>query len=513
MTSEQAPLAGPELSDGIDISELPNNRPLLGQVRGQSVILVRSAGEFFAVGATCSHYGGPLADGFVDGETIRCPWHHACFKLRTGEARAPALSPIDCYTTEQRNNRIYVLSKKHNVAKIAGSLLSKVVIVGGGAAGHMAAETLRTEGYHGEIALLSAEADLPVDRPNLSKDFLAGTAPEEWVPLRTPEFFVDNRIDVVLNARVSRIDTAGQQVTTHGGRTFAYDALLLATGAEPVRLDIPGSERSNVHYLRSLAQCRSIIAQASNADAAVIIGASFIGLEVAAALRERGLQVHVVAPDRRPLERIMGPSIGDYIRTLHERHGVVFHLGNTVQLIGDDSATLADGKRVPCKLVVVGVGVKPCLELALQAGLTIDRGIVVNEHLETSVPGIYAAGDIARWPDPHSGRNIRVEHWVVAQRQGQLAAQNMLGQKLVCDIVPYFWSQHYDVTISYVGHAEKWDSIDQTGDPAQGDCTVALRAEEKTLALITIGRDIESLRAEAAFEHGDVAELASFGAR
>lgn len=511
MTSEPAPLTGPVLSEGVDIADLQDSKPLLGHVNGEAVILVRTGDEIHAVSGTCSHYGGPLAEGLVEGRTVRCPWHHACFELESGEAHAPGLNSIDCYDVERRAGRVYVLSKKPSRGRAKPATpLQRVVIVGGGAAGQYAAETLRREGYDGQITLLSADTASPVDRPNLSKDYLAGTAPEEWVPLRPPEFFGNERIELNLNSRVTAIDVAGRSVTTQAGTQYPYDALLLATGAEPVRLNVPGADSPKVHYLRSLDDCRRIIEQLPNTRRVVVIGASFIGLEVAAALRTRELAVHVVAPDRLPLERVMGPTIGEFVRKLHEEHGVVFHLGSHVDSIDADGVVLVDGTRLPCDLVVAGIGVRPNLELATQAGLSIDRGILVNEFLESSVPGIYVAGDIARWPEPHSGQTVRVEHWVVAQRQGELAARNMLGQRRSCDLVPFFWSQHYDVAISYVGHAERWDAVVESGSLTERDYTAVLRSGGKTLAVITIGRDLQSLKAEAAFERRDTAFLAQF---
>jgi NADPH-dependent 2,4-dienoyl-CoA reductase/sulfur reductase-like enzyme len=284
------------------------------------------------------------------------------------------------------------------------------------------------------------------------------------------------------------------------GESIEYDALLLATGASPIQLDIPVTGGARIHYLRSLADSRAIIASAEGKQRAVVIGASFIGLETAASLRSRGLEIHVVAPEKLPLERIMGPQLGTFIKSVHEGKGVQFHLGQTVTSVAARSVTLASGEKIEADLIVAGVGVRPNLELAEKGGLQIDRGIAVNAFLETSTPGIFAAGDIARWPDPHSGHSIRVEHWVVAERQGQVAARNILGQQIPFDYVPFFWSNHYDVPIGYSGHAEKWDTITVDGDPNDGDCAVRFELSGKTLAIATIGRDQENLRAEREME-------------
>jgi NADPH-dependent 2,4-dienoyl-CoA reductase/sulfur reductase-like enzyme len=303
-----------------------------------------------------------------------------------------------------------------------------------------------------------------------------------------------------LGARVAAIDTANRRVQLDDGTRHPFDALLLATGADPVRLDLPGSDRRHVHYLRTVTDCRSIIASARTAQRVVVIGASFIGLEVAASLRARRLNVRVVAPDTIPMEKILGKDVGTYIRKLHEKHGVTFHLGNTVTSIGARSVTLKSGEELAADLIVIGVGVRPAIALAERASLAIDRGVTVNEYLETSVPGIFAAGDIARWPDLLTGERIRVEHWVVAQRQGQTAARNMLGLRVRFDAVPFFWTEQYDLALSYVGHAEKWDSAEIDGRLGARGCTITYRNAGRKLAVAAIHRDLASLRAELDLE-------------
>ena len=503
MAEEQTPPAGPDLAQGVALSDF-TGATLLGHVGDQEVLLVRADAEVFAIDAHCSHYHGPLAEGLVVGESIRCPWHHACFDLRTGEAsRAPALTALAVWQVEHEGDRIFVRQKREQPrsrGKGPVEAPGRIVIVGGGAAGFAAAEMLRRQEFRGSIVMLSSDTAPPVDRPNLSKDYLAGSAPEDWLPLRPDSYYVEAGIDLRLTAEVASIDTTARNAVIAGGNNVPYDRLLLATGAEPVRLPIPGADQPHVHTLRSLADCRAIIDAADGARRAIVIGASFIGLEAAAALRARDIEIHVVAPEQRPMERILGPDMGDFVRALHEEHGVIFHLGDTVVAIDGKRATLKSGGVLEADLVVVGVGVRPRLVLAEQARLALDRGVVVNACLETSLPGIYAAGDIARWPDPHSGENIRVEHWVVAERQGQTAARNMLGQREAFDAVPFFWSQHYDVPINYVGHAEAWDEIAIDGDIKGRDCLMKYKNKGRVLAVASIYRDIASLQAELAME-------------
>lgn len=496
----------PDLTRGIAFRDLPDGGQILGTVGEDEIIVLRRGDAVFACGAYCTHYHGALMDGLATEETLRCPLHHACFSIRTGEAlHAPALDALQCWRIERIGDTIFVrekLAQPGAPATTAGAGTSprSVIIIGGGAAGLAAAEMLRREGYAGSLTLISAEDSPPCDRPNLSKDFLAGTAPEEWMALRPPEFYTQQRIELLLNTHVSSIHTERKRVKLESGRELEYDALLLATGAEPVHIEIPGAPASKVCYLRSFADSRAIVAKAATAKSAVVVGASFIGLEVAASLRERSLEVHVVAPENVPMLRTLGAEAGRWVQTLHESHGVKFHLGKTLQRMDSRRAILSDGTSLDADFVVLGVGVRPAISLATSAGLAIDRGVLVNEYLETSAPGVYAAGDIARWPDPHSGERIRVEHWVVAERQGQVAARNILGRREKFTAVPFFWCQYYDVAIRYLGHAEQWDSIKVEGSFADRDCTVTYLRGGKRLAIATVQRDLQNLQTELAFE-------------
>jgi len=507
--SEPLEIKGPDFAqEGIAWSALEEGIPVAGQVNGTAVLIVRRGEAAFAIGAACSHYGAPLADGIVDGGSIRCPWHHARFDLATGEASAPpALDAIPCFPVERRGDRVFVAGPARdrpatpggNPRRTAAGGPGSVAIVGGGPAGGAAAEMLRREGYDGPITLFAPEPSSPVDRPNLSKDYLAGTAPEAWMPLRPPEAFAEQRITL---RREPVLGLEGNRLLLADGAA-SFDAILLATGAAPIRLDLPGAGRA--HLLRTLADSRAIIAQAKGR--AIVIGASFIGLETAAALTQRGLEVHVVGREAVPLARVLGPELGAFVRATHEKHGVRFHLGAAPREIDAGGVVLEQG-RIDGEIVIMGVGVRPEVALAEQGGLAVDRGIVVDGQFRTSAAGIWAAGDVARFPYVPTGERVRIEHWVVAQQQGQAAARSMLGKGTPFDRVPFFWSAHHDVTINYVGHAESWDRIDVSGDIAGADAALAYRRAGRTLAVATLGRDRLLLQAEAALERGDEAALA-----
>jgi NADPH-dependent 2,4-dienoyl-CoA reductase/sulfur reductase-like enzyme/nitrite reductase/ring-hydroxylating ferredoxin subunit len=504
----QAPrLTGPDLSAGIEISRVPENMPLLGHANGAAVILVRKESVFHALGATCSHYSGPLGDGIVVGQTVRCPWHHACFDLRTGEAvGAPALDSIPCYEVVRNGDRVSVGAKKTPLLPVlapsSGNVASKIVIVGAGAAGAAAAEKLRRLGYAGAVTLVGDEAPGPVDRPNLSKDFLAGNAPMEWVTLRDDAFYEKLQIEFIKGDAAVELEVKDKSITLGSSRKVSYDKLLLATGSEPVRLPIEGASLPHVKTLRTLADAQAIITAATPGSRVVVVGSSFIGLEVAASLRARHLEVDVVSRDDVPLGRILGPRVGKFAQQLHEAKGVHFHLGAKLRTIHADAVELETG-RLAADFVVLGVGVKPRTDLAKRAGLEIDNGIVVDSRLRTSAPEVWAAGDIARYPEARLGTKVRIEHWAAAQRQGQSVAADMLGLGGPFNDVPFFWSAHYDVTLSYVGHADGDAETEVLGSLEKRDAAVIYRVGGNVAAVLTVGRDQQSLEIEAALESRD----------
>ena len=500
---ETAGASGPDFASGVPLAELPDGGTLSGRVGDEPVLLSRMDGGMFAVSGTCTHYGGHLGDGLVTGRTVRCPLHHACFDLRTGEARrAPAFAPLDRWRVEVEEDVVFVREK---MPERAASPVEPspdggaVVIVGGGAAAFACAEMLRRLGHRGNLTMVSADPDPPCDRPNLSKDYLAGSAPEEWIPLRDEAHYRDAGIDLRLGTEIVAIDTAGRTVTSGTGEILAFERLLLATGAEPVRLPAPSFERDNVHVLRSLADARGLIARAEKGARAAIIGSSFIGMEAAAALRERGVEVAIVSADAVPFERVLGPEIGCFFQDLHEAHGVRFHLERTAQGYDGRSLWLDDGATIDADFVLLGIGVRPRTALAAAAGIAVGEGILVDERFETSAPGIFAAGDIAEFPSSPDGR-ARIEHWVVAERQGQAAAAAMLGKPAGTVGAPFFWTEQYGTVLRYVGHAPGWDEVRIEGDLDGGVFTARYFEKGQFRAAASVGMDRANLEDELTLE-------------
>ena len=476
---------------------------LAGVVSGEPVFVWRSESQLKAYGANCPHLSGPLDKGILTDGVIRCPWHHACFNLATGEpTAAPAFDALKEYTVVVEGDRFAVKPAEAQAAprfREVDVSLGTVAIVGGGAAGFAAADALRNLGWRGAISVFSDEIDQPYDRTLLTKDYLEGAFGDDRLSIARHSL-TDLGVEFRGGASVQNIDAANRRLRLANGDEHAYIKLLLATGAAPRRPDFPGGDLPHVMTLRSLRDCRRILANVMPGARVAVIGGSFIAMEAAASLRARGISVEVIAPETRPLEKVFGRQLSDLVLEAHTRKGVRLHLGSKVAALESNRVLLEGGQQIDADIVIVGIGVEPRVQLAQSAGLTLDRGIPVNSRLQTNDPNIFAAGDIVRWPDPHTGKNIRVEHWVVAERQGQVAAANMLGHDKAFTMVPFFWTKHFDLSIRYVGHGEEWDETIVEGDLSQRNGLVRFRRGGRDLAVATVERDDDCLRAEVAME-------------
>jgi 3-phenylpropionate/trans-cinnamate dioxygenase ferredoxin reductase component len=344
------------------------------------------------------------------------------------------------------------------------------IIVGASLAGAKAAETLRQEGFDGRVVLIGAEEERPYERPPLSKDYLRGEVGREKVYVHDEGFYAEHDIELRLGRTAVGLDTSNGELELDDGERVHYDRLLLTTGAEPRRLPIPGAELDGVLYLRSVGDSDTLRERLDRGGALVVVGAGWIGAEVAASARQRGLEVTVLDPLSVPLERVMGAEVGAIYRDIHTDHGTEVLMRTGVEAFEGDKAVervrTSDGRELECDFVVVGVGVQPRIGLAVQAGIAVDNGILVDEHLKTSVPGVFAAGDVANALHPFYGERIRVEHWANALNQGPAAARNMLDQSAAYERLPYFFSDQYEVGMEYTGFARAWDRVVFRGDPA-----------------------------------------------
>ena len=452
------------------------------------VLIVRIGHEVRAIGAKCTHYGAPLVEGVLHKGRIICPWHHACFHAKTGAVlEPPALDSLPCYRVRMDGDDVFVDMSDFTTALAHSAATSDpdrgsapaaadrvVAIIGAGAAGYIAAQTLRELGERGRIVLITREDRAPYDRPNLSKDYLSGHADPAWMPLRDEKWFDQHSVELERGRLVSRVSAADHVVKFDDGSTLSYSVALIATGGSPRALKVPGAELDNVFLLRSFDDSDAIIAAAGEGGRAVVIGASFIAMEAASSLRELGVEVTVVAPDKVPFERIFGAEVGAMLQRLHEDKGVSFRLGAEVERIDGEIAAeavvMSDGSRLPTDCVVVGVGVTPATDML--EGVTLDErgGVVVDDYLYAG-NDIYAAGDIASFPAPHTGERIRIEHWRTALQLGKIAARNIVagdGVRVRFEDVPFFWTRQHGKTLQYVGHAREWDEVIHDGDVAGG---------------------------------------------
>jgi 3-phenylpropionate/trans-cinnamate dioxygenase ferredoxin reductase subunit len=360
------------------------------------------------------------------------------------------------------------------------------IVVGASLAGAKAAETLRSEGYDGRLLLVGAEDERPYERPPLSKEYLRGEAGREKVYVHEESFYADHDIELRLGCSAAGLDLSSGELALDTGERLRYDRLLLTTGAEPRRLEIPGGELDGVMYLRTVGDSDALRERLGRARAVVVVGAGWIGAEVAASARQLGSEVMVVDPLSVPLERVLGPEVGAIYRDIHLDHGVRMLLGTGVEAFEGDRRVervrTTGGEVLECDLVVVGVGVSPRTGIAAQAGIAIDDGIAVDQYLQSSAAGVFAAGDVANAHHPFYGHGIRVEHWANALNQGPAAARNMLGRETPYDLLPYFFSDQYDVGMEYAGFASRWDRVVFRGDPASREFIAFWIAEDRVVA-------------------------------
>jgi NADPH-dependent 2,4-dienoyl-CoA reductase/sulfur reductase-like enzyme/nitrite reductase/ring-hydroxylating ferredoxin subunit len=488
-------------------SELGDGEMKQVSAEGNEILLARVNGNFHAVGAHCTHYGAPLAEGVLSGERIVCPWHHACFNITTGDLQEPpAFDALPHYEVKIENDQVIVLVPNEAADRRTPQMIRRdskdqrlFVIAGGGAAGYTAAQTLREDGFTGRVVLITREGHLPYDRPNLSKDYLQGNAEPEWIPLRADEFFTEHDIEVIRGREIARVDAAQKAITFADGEILRCDALLIATGGEPRKLPFQSDAHLNVFLLRSYDDSNRIIAAAVKGTRAVVIGASFIGMEVASSLTARACDVTVVAPDVVPFEKILGAKIGKLFRDLHEENGVKFKLGVSVAGFSGgervNAVELENDERLDADLVVVGVGVRPATKFLEGITLHQDGGVMVDEYLRAA-DGVFAAGDIAYFPHPVTGERQRIEHWRTAMQQGRIAAHNMAGKKIPYDSVPFFWTRQFDAGLLYVGHASSWDEIVYQGDVHARDFLAFYIKMGHVLAVAGMNRNREMAAAE-----------------
>lgn len=475
--------------------ELREGVPVVREVFGTEVLLIRAGGSIRAYGHRCTHLGAPLSEGVCANGVLVCPWHNARFDLETGAMLSPpALDDLPRYRVREDDGSILLGMPELRPAVKPWEKDDKTfVLLGAGAAGEAAAETLRREGFGGTIVMISSETDLPYDRTMLSKGFMTGDKADEDLPLRSAEFYDRLGITLMPGRTVTKVLPTEHTVRFEDGKPLKYSKLLIASGGEPVVPQVPGVTLPGVLTLRSSDDARRLRERLGRASSVVLIGAGFIGLELASACTVLGCAVTVVAADRTPLERVLGPAIGGRIRTLHEEHGVRFVLGRGVTAFSGtdrvDGVELESGERIPAELVVIGIGVRPRIGFLSGTKLVKDGSVPVDREFHTLEKDIYAAGDIALAPDPRTGVPVRIEHWAVAERQGRQAARSMLGITDTVPEVPFFWTNQHGVSLRYIGHGAGYDSVLFRGEVEHGPFLAGYYRGGTLRAAATIGME------------------------
>lgn len=487
------------------VNELADGQMKQVKAGETELLLVRLGDQFYALGARCTHYGAPLATGALHGERIICPWHHACFNARTGEQLdPPGTDHLPHFPVHLEGDQVLVELPATVASRQPPALTRRnpqdartCVVVGSGCAGAYAVEALRAQGFQGRVVWVTGSEFPPIDRPNLSKAYLAGEAPETWMPLRDPAFYEAADIEVVQGRSVTALDAAAKTVTLVDGEVLPYDVAVVAPGAQPRRLEVPGAGLAGLFTLRTLEDSRTIRAAAQKARHAVVVGASFIGMEVAQSLRHLGLEVTVVAPEAVPFERTLGVEVGRIMQALHVENGVLFHLGRTVQAFeGRDwvqHVVLDDGSTLKADLVVVGIGVQPATDFVQGVPKAPDGSLIVDVCLQAG-DGLFVAGDAARFPDWRTGTPIRIEHWRLAAQHGRLAGTNAAGAHRAYQGVPFFWTRQFGVGLQYLGYVETWDEVRLEGNPSAREFLAFYLRNGQVWAVAGMGRSGDMAR-------------------
>ncbi|WP_031364521.1 FAD-dependent oxidoreductase [Caballeronia sordidicola] len=449
--------------------DLREDRGTRVSIADTPILLVRQGDQVHAFSADCPHAGAPLEEGAICNGRIVCPWHKGTFAVADGSLiEPPPLTGLKRYPVAIENGNVLVSPHEQTgPVHTPGADTRTMVVIGAGAAGAAACAALREAGFDGRLVLIGPEHGMPYDRTALSKFVLAGDMPPEKIPPLLPDDFLSTQRIERVEAHVEKLDAGTKQIDLSNKLTLNYDAALICTGGIPKRMDVPGSNLPGVFLLRSRDDASTILASLEGARQALIVGASFIGLEVASSLRKRGMDVTVIAPGKVPLRSQFGDELGRMFQRLHEKNGVVFRMQSKVAaFLGDDvvsSAQLDNGEKLPADAVIIGTGVRPATDFLQGVELADDGGVPVDSSMRAA-PGLYAAGDIAQFPLPRSDQTLRIEHWRVAQQHARVAALNMAGGDEHYTGVPYFWTYHFGKRFEYLGHASEHDDVVIDGD-------------------------------------------------
>lgn len=481
------------------VHELSNGDLRQVRVGNTPVLLARTEDTFYALGHFCPHAGAPLSQGLMHDGRIVCPWHMASFAVETGrQCEPPGLDGLTKYLTYVEGKDVVVEVPEEASPTQTAPMASyrptadgrTFAILGAGIAGQTAAEKLRQEGFEGRIVMITAESELPYRRTALSKGYLQNESADALPTLRPASFFEEHDIEVWRDRPVTQVQPYDHTLTFLDGEVLTYDQLLLATGGKARQLKVPGADLDNIFTLHQAADAASILESVDQAQRVVLVGSSFISMEAAASLSQQGLEVTVVSPDAVPFEKTLGAAVGARLQALHEDQGVRFCLGHkATQFEGNGVVTavvLDNGDRLSADLVVVGIGIDPATDPIQSVPLHKDGSVLVNANLR-AVEGVFAAGDVARYPDPRTGRKVRIEHWRLAAQHGRVAACNMLGQAVPFKGVPFFWTKQFSMNLHYLGHADTWDDIVIHGDLEGGDFMAFYIASNQILAVLANG--------------------------